>query len=56
MPTLWTREFLAHRIDRCYLIAAWTKVAEKRRFHLELARHYRAMLANLMDRTTPHLA
>lgn len=56
MPTLWTREFLARRIDRCYLVAAWTKVAEKRKFHLELARHYREILASLLDRASPQPA
>lgn len=40
----WTREFLTRRIDRCYLIAAGTRAAEKRTLHLELARYYRRIL------------
>ncbi len=42
--TIWSREFLVRRIDRCYLIAAITKVPEKRAIHLALARHYRRLL------------
>ena len=50
MHGFWTREFLMRRIDRCYLIAAWTKAAEKRKMFLELARHYRRLLASMTDR------
>jgi hypothetical protein len=52
MHGFWTREFLMRRIDRCYLIAAWTKAAEKRKMHLELARYYRRLLASMTDRPT----
>lgn len=51
MRSLWTRDFLMRRIDRCYLIASWTKIAEKRKAHLELARHYRGLLASISART-----
>jgi hypothetical protein len=43
----WSSDVLARRIDRCYLIAAWTRVAEKRDHYLAMARHYRAVLARL---------
>lgn len=33
------------RIDRCYLIAAWTKDAAKRGTYLGLARYYRELLS-----------
>ena len=46
MRTPLTRDFLMRRIDRCYLVASWTKVAAKRKLHLELARHYRDLLAS----------
>lgn len=39
-----TREFLTRRIDRCYLVAAWTRIAEKRDRYIARARHYRALL------------
>jgi hypothetical protein len=45
MRKLWTRDFLMRRIDRCYLIAAWAKAAERRKAYLELARYYRRLLA-----------
>ena len=45
MPSFWNRDFLTRRIDRCYLIAAGAKIPEKRRVHLELARHYRGILS-----------
>jgi hypothetical protein len=45
MRMIWTRERLARRIDRCYLVAAWTRAADKRRHYLDLARQYRALLA-----------
>lgn len=45
-----TSDFLMRRIDRCYLVASWTKVAEKRKAHLELARYYRGLLASLSSR------
>ncbi len=47
MTRFWSRDFLTRRIDRCYLIAAGTKSSEKRKVHLELARHYRRILASL---------
>ena len=47
MTSLWNRDLLNRRIDRCYLIAAGTKNSEKRKVHLELARHYRRILASL---------
>jgi hypothetical protein len=50
MRSFWTRDFLTRRIDRCYLIAAWTKVAEKRDAHLELARYYRKILSSMSGR------
>lgn len=50
MPKARTREFLMRRIDRCYLIATWTRVAAKRTTHLELARHYRRLLASMAVR------
>lgn len=53
MPDSRTHDFLARRIDRCYLVAAWTKVDEKRRAHLERARYYRSLLASL---ATPELS
>ena len=45
MRPTWTRDFLMRRIDRCYLIAAWTKDAAKRGTYLRLARNYRALLS-----------
>ncbi len=47
MTRFWSRDFLTRRIDRCYLIAAGTRNSEKRKIHLELARHYRRTLASL---------
>jgi hypothetical protein len=47
MARFWNRDFLTRRIDRCYLIAAGTRSSEKRKIHLELARHYRRLLATL---------
>lgn len=49
MRSFWTREFLTRRIDRCYLIAAGARRAEKRMLHLELARYYRKVLSALTD-------
>ena len=49
MHSFWTREFLTRRIDRCYLIAAGARLPEKRKLHLELARHYREALSMLAD-------
>lgn len=46
MRSTWTLEWLTRRIDRCYLVAAWTKVEVKRAAYLRLARYYRAMLSN----------
>lgn len=51
MPGLWTHDFLTRRIDRCYLIAAWARVPERRKTYLKLARHYRGLLANLSPAT-----
>jgi len=53
MRTAWTRDFLMRRIDRCYLIAAWAKAAEKRETYLELARYYRDLLSSMSARTSP---
>lgn len=43
----WTRSAFMRRIDRCYLIAAWTSLLEKRTRYLELARSYRLRLAHI---------
>ena len=48
-----SRQAIARRIDRCYLIAAWTRVAAKRSRYIELARHYRAVLALSGERLAP---
>lgn len=56
MRILWTRDFLARRIDRCYLIAAGARVPEKRTVHLELARYYRRILAALAEGPAPALS
>jgi len=53
MRSSWTRDFLTRRIDRCYLIAAGARAAEKRKAHLERARHYRRLLSRLADRPAP---
>jgi hypothetical protein len=53
MPKLWTRAFLTRRIDRCYLIAAGAKIAEKRKLYLERARHYRQILQTLANGSAP---
>ncbi len=50
MARFWNRDFLTRRIDRCYLIAAGAKNPEKRKVHLELARHYRRILTSLIGR------
>lgn len=47
MRKSWTQDLLTRRIDRCYLIAAWTRTIEKRRHYVALARHYRALLLAL---------
>jgi hypothetical protein len=49
MRSFWTREFLTRRIDRCYLIAAGARRAEKRKLHLEMARYYRKVLSALTE-------
>ena len=41
----WTRDFLTRRIDRCYQVASWTRIAAKRARYLGLARYYRSILA-----------
>jgi predicted YcjX-like family ATPase len=56
MRSFWTRDFLTRRIDRCYLIAARAKAAHKRKRHLELARHYRRLLASMCERAAPSTA
>lgn len=43
----WTRDRLLRRIDRCYHVAAWTRLVEKRRRYVALARQYRRLLAGL---------
>jgi len=47
-----SRDYLTRRIDRCYLIAAGTRIPEKRKVHLELARHYRRILGSISDRSS----
>jgi hypothetical protein len=47
MRSFWTRDFLMRRIDRCYLIAAWAKAAQRRNVYLDLARHYRKLLSTM---------
>lgn len=49
MSSLWTRDFLMRRIDRCYLIAAWARIPERRKVYLKLARHYRSLLTSLSE-------
>ena len=53
MASFWSRAFLTRRIDRCYLIAAGARVPEKRRIHLELARHYRGILDGTAHQGSP---
>lgn len=53
MPRFSNPTFLIRRIDRCYLIAAGAKLAEKRKRYLDLARHYREMLQALTTPPTP---
>jgi hypothetical protein len=55
MRNYWTRDFLMRRIDRCYLIAAWAKAAERREAYLELARHYRGLLAGIASHPRSHM-
>lgn len=43
----WNRRALMQRIDRCYLVAAWTRIDTKRERYIALARQYRAMLEGL---------
>lgn len=45
MQVTWTRDALARRIDRCYLVAAGTRITAKRQHYITLARGYRAVLA-----------
>jgi hypothetical protein len=47
-PLGWTRDLLARRIDRCYLVAARTRIAAKRAAYLALARDYRRVWAELV--------
>ncbi len=51
-----TPEFLTRRIDRCYLIAAGARRAEKRQFHLELARYYRNILNAVLQAPVMRMA
>lgn len=44
----WTAAGLARRIDRCYLVAAWTNIAEKRGQYVAMARRYRMVLADML--------
>jgi len=53
MGRFWNPDVLARRIDRCYLIAAGARNADKRQAHLELARHYRRMLTDVSQRAAP---
>lgn len=56
MDVRWSRDFLVRRIDRCYLVAAGARRAEKRERHLELARHYRRLLQALSNAATQQFA
>jgi len=47
MGNRWTRTALTLRIDRCYLVAAWTDVAAKRQHYMGMARAYRHLLGRL---------
>lgn len=49
MRKVWTRKALMRRIDRCYLVAAWTKASEKRRHYIGKARLYRELLSRISD-------
>ena len=49
MARAWSADFLIRRIDRCYLLAACAKRAEKRDAHLKRARHYRDVLADAQE-------
>jgi hypothetical protein len=55
MRALWTRDFLMRRIDRCYLIAAWARAADRREVYLDLARYYRGLLAGIASPPRPHM-
>lgn len=56
MRRTWNRECLMRRIDRCYLIASWTRDAVKRVTYLSLARTYRNMLAGMVPVAPPRAA
>jgi len=47
MQTSWTNGALTRRIDRCYLVAARTRIAAKRQRYIALARRYRTVLAGM---------
>jgi len=47
MRSLWSRDFITRRIDRCYLVACWAKAGDRREFYLERARRYRRLLAQI---------
>lgn len=51
LPSVSSRQSLTRRIDRCYLVAAGTKVAAKRDAYLIRARQYRAMLRKMTAST-----
>ncbi len=51
MQISWNKDFLTRRIDRCYLVAAFTKVAEKRQRYINLARRYRTLLTESQPST-----
>ena len=46
MQISWTKDALTRRIDRCYLVAAGTRIMDKRQHYIALARRYRVVLAN----------
>jgi hypothetical protein len=48
MGRIWSREHLERRIDRCYLLAATTKIADIREKHIARARHYRRLLSSAL--------
>lgn len=52
MVKLWSREHLERRIDRCYLLAAATKMPAVRTLYLGRARDYRRQLRTLQPMAT----
>ncbi len=53
MHRFWSRAFVMRRIDRCYLIATWSKAEERRTRYLKLARYYRDLLVRMTDHRVP---